>query len=143
MKALLSLVILISVNSAFAGDAFDTLTSVVALGDHLGSNQNGACVVSLKQVAFPKKEILVSVSDSISSNYKMIYEGSEFSYNARYKEFSQIDRQITGDLNGASYFEKEVRTLNISDSKLYVSVRFDDVTQGTIDPYLTECIIDL
>ncbi|MBC7539150.1 MAG: hypothetical protein H7281_10035 [Bacteriovorax sp.] len=145
MKILLALAISLAAFNSFASgsDAVNKLTSYLPIGSYTGSTDQGtACLVSVSEVNYPKKDIQVRVIEGNNDLTKLVTEGSEFGFKDYKKEFIQIDHTIVGN-DDVNYVERIIRTVNAGDNKLYVVVSFSAVFNTNTDTQVAECIINL
>lgn len=145
MKTLIIAALMMVSVSTFAGErsSVDSFLSVLPVGQYQGRDDSGVeCKISVNEVNFPKKAILITGESSKNKVTKMVKEGSEFFFKAYKKEFIQADRYYA-DASRSSYFEKIVRTVNAGDNLLYVVTALETNLNGSRTTEKVECVVSL
>jgi len=145
MKNLLFLTLLFCSFRALSTEvgSVDSLLSVLPLGTHKGVNDAGeSCLVTVNEVNYPSKEIMVVASNSRNRVFKKIMDGSEFVFRAYKKEFIQADRYYV-DSTRTSYVDRVLRTVNAGEGKLYVVVANEVTISRDLAIEAVECVVDL
>jgi len=121
----------------------DSLLSVLPLGTYKGVNDAGeSCVVTVNEVNYPSKEVLVVASNFENRVFKNVMNGSEFVFRAYKKEFIQSDRYYV-DSTRTAYVDRVLRTVNAGEGKLYVVVSNEVTISRDLAIEAVECIVDL
>lgn len=145
MKVLIAAALMILSVPTFSAEtsSVDSFLSVLPFGTYQGNDGFGsACHVTVSALNDAGKALSVSVSNSKSTQFKVINDGSEFYFKNYRKEFIQTDRQFT-DSTKTSYVDKTIRTMIAGENTLYVIVA-TEVTQNTELPVKSvECVIKL
>lgn len=145
MKTLIAAALMIVSVSTFANErsSVDSFLSVLPVGLYAGKDDQGVgCSISVNEVNFPEKAILITAEKSKSKVTKMVKEGSEFIFKAFKQEFIQTDRYFVDD-SRIAYYDKIVRTINAGDKLLYVVVAVDTYISGTRASDKVECVVDV
>lgn len=143
MKKFIAIALMSFSLSAFAyvENAVDSLLQVLPFGTHKGVDDAGvACDVSVSEVNFPNKEIIIKVTKKTNSIFKNVSAESDFLFRAWKKEFIQTDRYYIDETRSA-YVDRIIRTVDAGNSKLYVVVA-DEVTvnrESKVDS--VDCVI--
>lgn len=144
MKTLIAAALMIISISSFSAElgSVDSFLSVLPLGSYQGYDDKGvSCVVSVTEVNYPAKAILVMASNDKNQTTKVIQDGSEFVFRAYKQEFIQTDRYYV-DASRNSYVEKIVRTVNAGDNRLYVVVALETTVNRERTVEAVECVIN-
>lgn len=146
MKTLIAAALMIVSMSTFANDersSVDSFLSVLPVGNYQGKDDSGlGCSISVNEVNFPAKAILVSAINPKIKVTKLVKEGSEFLFRAYKKEFIQTDRYYVNDSRNA-YVEKIVRTVLAGDKLLYIVVAAETSINGHRSSDKVECVVGL
>lgn len=145
MKTLMVMASMLVSLSTFASeqDAVDSFLSVLPIGHNLGVDDQGReCSMTVSEVNFPQKAILITGENNKNKVSKMVAEGSEFLFRAHRKEFIQTHRHYV-NASKTSYFEKIVRTLIAGDNLLYVVTATETNINGRFNVDKVECVVDL
>jgi len=147
MKNILIISSFICSLSAFGADAnlgsVDSLLSVLPLGSYQGTNDSGeGCNVTVSEVNYPSKSVLVIASNAQNRVFKNVMDGSEFVFRAYKKEFIQSDRYYV-DSTRTSYVDRVLRTVNADEGKLYVVVANEVTISRDLTIEAVECVVSL
>lgn len=143
MKNLIATALMMTSLSAFAAEmgAVDSFLSILPVGNYFGSNdKDGRCIVSVNEVNFPDKAIAVSISNIDNKVFKVISDGSIFSFRANKNEFIQSERYDI-DSSRNAYIDKIVKTVKAGDDRLYVIVANELTNNRTHTVEAIECVI--
>lgn len=146
MNTFITAALLMVTVSSFANDtnersSVDSFLSILPIGEYQGKSDSGVeCLISVDEVNFPEKAILITGKNSQNKVTKTVKEGSEFFFRAYKKEFIQTDRYFV-DASRSAYFEKVVRTVSAGDDLLYVVVALDTNINGNNSSEKVECVI--
>lgn len=89
-------------------NSVDSFLSILPLGEHSGKNHRGEnCLVQVLETNYPSKSLLVEVKAPRKKLFKMIKEGSLFSYSFEAKEFSQGSRHYVDETRSV-YVDKTI-----------------------------------
>lgn len=144
MKSLIASALMIMSISSFGAElgSVDSFLSVLPLGTYSGKNDQGVeCSISVREVNYPDKTIVVVGSNAKSKVSKVIKDGSEFLFRAYKQEFIQTDR-IYVDASRNSYVDKIVRTVNAGDNRLYVVVANETTVNRDRTVESVECVVN-
>lgn len=145
MKNLLAVVLMMVTVSSFANErgSVESFLSVLPIGEYFGKDDSGVeCSMTVSEVNFPEKAIIITGKNSLNKVTKVIKEGTEFSFKEYKKEFIQTDRYFV-DSARDSYIEKIVRTVNAGDALLYVVVAFEKNVNGNYSSEKVECVVNV
>lgn len=146
MKILLALVLSLAALSAMAFESKPTATekfrTYLPVGYYFGQDDQGLdCRVSVSEVNFPKKDILVRVVSGKLDLAKLVEEDSEFYFRDYKKEFIQTERNQIG-ADASYYVERIVRTTIASDNRRYVVVAYTVVLNRGRENQVAECVVN-
>lgn len=145
MKILLAFLVSLTSINIFAHDeilAVDKFTSYLPIGVYVGTNdKKEACEVSVSEINFPQRDILVKVSVLDKTLTKLIEEKSIFKFRDYKREFIQTDTKKFG-ADSVNYVERIVRTVRAENDKQYIVVSYSIVTNTTSETDVLDCIVD-
>lgn len=153
MKSFLFLGLILAALNVNAGSV-ETLTSILAIGDHHGTNNNGGCIISVHQVNYPKIAVEVTATDATGSYSKLIEDNSSVQTCQRtthgqncssdLKFFLQTDH-VSISRDDSSYVERTLRTSlsAIHSDKIYVVVSELTVINRNSNEEKVECELPL
>lgn len=147
MKYLLFISLLSSLSLAKAAQiessASQKFLSYLPQGQYTGLSDAGVdCTVSVSEVNFPKKDILVQVREGGVELSKLIAEHSDFAHKDYKREFIQTDRSFIGASTG-NFVERIVRTVSAGTNAQYVVVSYAVTLNRHRDVQTAECVINL
>jgi hypothetical protein len=127
----------------------DAITSIVSIGNHAGTNENGECTITVEAVNYPAKAVMVTATDATGEFSKLVEDGSQYQSCMKGncsggKLFVQVDH-VKVSADGSSYAEKILRTSRSGkhEGKLYVVVAERTVLNNDSTENKVECEIDL
>jgi sensor c-di-GMP phosphodiesterase-like protein len=144
MKTLIATALMIISISSFGAElgAVDSFLSVLPVGEYSGHDDKGVdCSVSVTEVNFPAKALLVTANNNEHKSFKVIKDGSEFLFRAYKQEFIQTDRYYV-DASRNSFVEKIVRTVNAGINRLYVVVARETTVNRERTVEAVECVVN-
>lgn len=142
MKTLITAALMIVSISSFGAElgSVDSFLSVLPVGNYQGHDDKGVeCAVSVNEVNYPAKALLVTATNNKNKNFKVIKDGSEFVFRAYKQEFIQADRYYV-DASRNSFVEKIVRTVNAGFNRLYVVVATETTINRDRAVEAVECV---
>ena len=143
MKTFIAAALMIVSISSFGAElgSVDSFLSVLPVGSYNGRDDKGVdCTVSVTEVNFPEKALLVTATNNEHRAFKGIKDGSEFSFKAYKQEFIQTDRYYV-DASRNSFVEKIVRTVNAGANRLYVVVARETTINRERTAEVVECVV--
>lgn len=144
MKTLIAAALMIISISSFGNElgSVDSFLSVLPVGEYSGRDDKGIdCTVSVNEVNFPAKALLVTASNDKYKSFKVIKDGSEFLFRAYKQEFIQADRYYV-DASRNSFVEKIVRTVNAGVNRLYIVVARETTINRDRTVEAVECVVN-
>ncbi|MBP9680717.1 MAG: hypothetical protein KBD76_04890 [Bacteriovorax sp.] len=145
MKILLAFLVSLTSFNILANDeilAVDKFTTYLPIGAYVGTNDEGeACEVSVSEINFPQRDILVKISALDKTLTKLIEEKSIFKFRDYKREFIQTDTKKFG-ADSVNYVERIVRTVRAENDKQYIAVSYSIVTNTTSETDVLDCIVD-
>jgi hypothetical protein len=145
MKILLAFLVSFSSFNTFARDlsAVDKFTTYLPIGNYTGMNDyKQACEVSVSEINFPDKNLLVKITVANKVLTKVIEDHSIFKYRDNKREFIQTDTKSFG-ADGVNYVERIIRTVRAENNKQYVTVSYSVVTNRSSENESLYCVVDL
>jgi hypothetical protein len=154
MKLILALTFTVVSFSSFAAGTVDKLTSILSIGTHNGTNDQGDCTIKVQQVNYPTKSVTVTATDNVQETFKLVEDDSTYqscSRNrsggmncGREKYFLQSDVYYIDDQQSA-YIEKVLRTSLSGTDEGKLNVIVSDFTSigGYVTEEKVECNINL
>lgn len=122
--------------------AVDKFTTYLPIGLYVGVNDLGnACEVSVSEINFPKRDILVKITALGQGLAKVIEENSIFKFRDYKREFIQTDIEKFG-ADSTNYIERIVRTVRAESNKQYVAVSYSVVVNTSSETAAIDCVID-
>lgn len=144
MKTLIAAALMIVSISSFGSElgSVDSFLSVLPVGHYDGRDDKGVeCSVSVTEVNFPAKALLITATNDSGKSFKMIKDGSEFLFRGYKQEFIQTDRYYV-DASRQSFVEKIVRTVNAGINRLYVVVARETTINRERTVEAVECVVN-
>lgn len=144
MKTLIAAALMIVSISSFGSElgSVDSFLSVLPVGHYSGRDDKGVdCSVTVSEVNFPAKALLITATNDTGNSFKVIKDGSEFLFRAYKQEFIQTDRYYV-DASRQSYVEKIVRTVNAGINRLYVVVARETTINRERTVEAIECVVN-